>query len=97
MSTTQTTIQAQALTCPSCAVKGKPVETVTLQALVRPELRGQIAEGPYRFCDTLGCNTVYYTEDGSHTFSKSDLTVQVGVKETDAPRPVCYCFDHTIV
>lgn len=96
MSTAQTTIEAQALTCPCCAVKGEHVEIVTLQALVRPELRGRITAGPYRFCDTLSCDTIYYTEDGAHAFSKPDLTVRVGVKETDAPRPVCYCFDHTI-
>ena len=96
MSTTQTTAEAQALRCPSCAVKGGHVETVTLQALVRPELRGRITAGSYRFCDTLSCDTVYYDENGSHTFSKPDLTVRVGVKETDAPRPICYCFDLTI-
>ncbi len=88
--------RAQALRCPTCGLKGKPVKTVTLHALLKPQVPGRITQGPYRFCDALGCDTVYYAEDGSHLFSKSDMTVRVGVKETEAPRHVCYCFDHTI-
>lgn len=29
-------------------------------------------------------------------FAKADLRVRVGVKETEAPRPICYCFNHTV-
>ena len=29
-------------------------------------------------------------------FTKADLTVRVGIKETAAPRHICYCFNHTV-
>lgn len=38
---------------------------------------------------------VYFASDGK-TIPKRDLQVRVGVKEADAPRPVCYCFGHTV-
>jgi hypothetical protein len=28
-------------------------------------------------------------------FTKPDLKVRVGIKETDDPIPLCYCFDHS--
>ena len=81
--------------CPTCGSRGQKVKPITLQSLLTPDAIGRISESPYRFCDARDCPTVYFGEDGA-TFAKSDLTVRVGVKETDAPRPVCYCFDHTI-
>lgn len=75
---------------------GKKVELVTLRSLLRPEAQSRIAEAQYRFCGTQGCDVVYFTEGGHQVFLRSDLTVRVGVKETEAPRPVCYCFHHTI-
>lgn len=87
---------SKGLPCPSCSKKGKSVKPLTLNALLEPTSRDQVTEGPYRFCESPGCETVYYAEDGSHSFLKSDLTVRVGIKESEAPRYVCYCFDHTI-
>lgn len=81
--------------CPSCDRRGKKVKPITLGSLLTPDAAVKISETQYRFCDTHDCQVVYFGEDGS-TFSKNDLTVRVGVKEHDAPRQVCYCFDHTI-
>lgn len=81
--------------CPGCGSRGQKVKPITLQSLLTPDAAGRVSESPYRFCDGRDCQTVYFGEDGS-TFAKSDLSVRVGVKEADAPRPVCYCFDHTI-
>jgi Zinc binding domain len=81
--------------CPQCDGKGNIVKPITLHALLKPEAAGRISDTPYRFCDAIGCDTVYFGENGE-TFGKNDLTVRVGVKEHDAPRQVCYCFDHTI-
>lgn len=86
----------QAVVCPSCGQKGRPVKTVTLRSLVRAEIQVRITDGKYRYCPSPQCDVVYYAEDGSNRFEKSELSVRVGIKETDAPRPVCYCFDHTI-
>lgn len=50
----------------------------------------------YRFCDFPNCDVVYFAEDSDVTFTKSDLRVSVGVKETTGERPLCYCFGHTM-
>jgi len=84
------------MTCPSCATKGKIVKIETLRSLVKAEHQGRITEGRYRFCGAQACDVVYFSEDGSHIFTRPELTVRVGVKETEAPRPVCYCFGHTV-
>lgn len=81
--------------CPECRREGKRVKRVTLESLLIPSAIGRIGERAYRFCPTPGCEMVYYGSDGSG-FMKNDLTVRVGVKETTAPRPVCYCFEHTV-
>lgn len=82
--------------CPVSGTKSKLVKTVTLRSLIQDEQQHRIAEGRYRFCDTPGCEVVYFAEDGSHVFTQADLKVRVGVKETEAPRPICYCFAHTV-
>jgi len=82
--------------CPACGAEGKRVKTITLRSLLRPEKQAAVGEGQYFFCGSMGCKTVYFTEEGEKAFSTSDLTVRVGVKESSPPRPVCYCFDHSI-
>ncbi len=84
------------LACPACGERGCKVTRVTLESLLRPERRGDIGEDQYYVCATPSCDTVYFGASDSQTFRKTDLTVRFGLKETDAPRPVCYCFDHTV-
>jgi copper chaperone CopZ len=84
------------VTCPRCGQPGRPVKPVTLQSLLKPEARARAGTGPHRFCPTAPCEVVYFEETGTGIFTKSDLTVRVGLKETSAPRPVCYCFNHTV-
>jgi CopZ-like zinc binding protein len=52
--------------------------------------------GPYHFCASQECDVVYFGNQEVGLFLKGDLTVRVGIKENTAPRPVCYCFNHTI-
>jgi Zinc binding domain len=82
--------------CPACGVGGRKVMRVTLESLLRPERRGDIDGDQYYVCATPSCDTVYFGAHRSRTFRRSDLTVRFGLKETDAPRHVCYCFDHTV-
>lgn len=90
-------INGQAIVmCPVSGTKGKLVKTVTLRSLIKEEQQHRITEGRYWFCDAQECDVVYFAEDGSHIFTKADLKVRVGVKETEAPRPICYCFNHTV-
>jgi copper chaperone CopZ len=80
--------------CPNCKKPGRKVKTVTLANLLRPERHPAIGDRRYYVCATAECDTVYF--NGESRFGKADLVVRFGLKETTAPRPVCYCFGHTI-
>ncbi len=84
------------LACPSCGEMSRKVKHVTLESLLRPERRSDIGEDQNYVCATPRCDMVYFSASNGQTFSKLDLTVRFGLKETDAPRSVCYCFDHTV-
>jgi CopZ-like zinc binding protein len=82
--------------CPSCGEKGRPVKSITLQSLLKPEALPRMDDEPYYFCASQECDVVYFGSQGVAPFLKDDLIVRVGIKETIAPRHVCYCFNHTI-
>lgn len=82
--------------CPNCGERGRKVRRVTLESLLHPDRRADIGEDQYYVCATPRCDTVYFGASNGQTFRKPDLTVRFGLKETDAPRHVCYCFDHTV-
>lgn len=50
----------------------------------------------WRFCPSQDCDVVYFTEEGDTQFTKSQLKVPVGVKESSGERPLCYCFGHSV-
>lgn len=50
----------------------------------------------WRFCDSPECDVVYFSEEGDTAFTKSQLKVPVGTKETSGERPLCYCFGHSV-
>ncbi|MBN73846.1 MAG: Mercuric transport protein MerT [Gimesia sp.] len=50
----------------------------------------------WRYCDSSDCDVVYFSETGDISFTKSQLNVPVGVKETSGERPLCYCFGHSV-
>lgn len=81
--------------CLHSGAKGRSVKSVTLRALLKAELRNQVRDGVYHFCGDPTCDLVYFSTDRSQTFTKADLAVRVGIKETMAPRPLCYCFGHS--
>ena len=76
--------------CTQCGQKGKSVPTLTVKSLIKDHSR--VAPGDYLFCRTPACDVVYFSE--GQLFRKPDLKVRVGVKETDDPVPLCYCFDY---
>ena len=85
--------------CPTCGRKGKSVKPITLQSLLRPEIRGDIrgdiGEEKFNFCESPECPVAYFGGQGT-VFSKDDLTVRIGIKEATPPRTICYCFDHSM-
>ncbi len=79
--------------CPACGEKGQAVEKLTIEHMLKTDVAGKLA-GDYAFCKTATCDVVYFANTGE-TFRKQDLRVRVGIKETEDPSPVCYCFDYT--
>lgn len=69
---------------------------MTLRSLVEPAaLQGLVGVSGFAFCATPGCEVAYFAADGQ-TVHKASLTVRVGVKETESPRPLCYCFGYSV-
>ncbi len=81
--------------CPECGNKGKKVGEITLLQLLTDESIPLIQDVQYYFCQTPRCEVVYFSNDACQRFQKSDIRVRVGVKETEDPIPVCYCFNFT--
>ena len=77
--------------CPTCGSRAKSVPLTTVKHLSAP--KKQLHAGPYYICTAPSCNVVYF--GGDHTLGKCDLRVRVGIKETEDPIPVCYCFEFT--
>jgi hypothetical protein len=76
--------------CLSCEGQSRPVNLRTMLLMLKPELFDQVGESHYRFCDSPESPMVYFSRERS--FTTDDLRVRVGLKETDGPIPLCYCF-----
>jgi copper chaperone CopZ len=50
----------------------------------------------WRFCDSRDCDVVYFAEESDATFTRPQLKVAAGAKETAGERPLCYCFGHSV-
>ncbi len=82
--------------CPECRQAGNAVELITVKALVSISL--QLVENKtYYFCSTSFCPIVYYSSDGTSSFTKFQIRERVYQKEpyTDDVY-VCYCFKYTL-
>jgi hypothetical protein len=80
-----------------CGGKGKAVKPVTIQSLLTENAKANISsvEG-FRFCTTPSCEVAYFRSETGEQFLRRDVRVRIGLKETKSPRPICYCFDHTV-
>lgn len=81
--------------CPCSGTAGKPVHPATVQAMLKTSLRLQVRDDGYYFCGKPTCDIVYFSANGSQVFRKADLATRVGIKESQPPRPLCYCFGHS--
>ncbi len=82
---------------PACPMSGqvtKPVGRKTVESLVIPHAMATLRPQPYYFCDAPDCDTVYVSALGDHLIGKDKLTTRVGIKETEDPIPLCYCFGY---
>ncbi len=48
----------------------------------------------FLFCRSADCDVVYFHPDGD-SLRKPDVRVRVGLKETEDPVSICYCFGFT--
>ena len=82
---------------PTCPMNGQgtgPVGRKTVESLITPQAKASLTPQPYYFCNALDCDTVYVSALGDHIITKDMLTVRVGIKETEDPIPLCYCFGY---
>ena len=82
------------LACPRCGSQGKPVARDTIAGFVSPQALATLGNGESRFCPHPACPVAYYAPSGQ-PITKDLLSVRLGVKEDEGPRPICYCFGHT--
>ena len=83
------------IACPICGEFGNRVELFTVHSLVQESFIATIREDLYFFCANPDCEVVYYSFC-KDVIRKCQIKTRVGLKEKEAPRPVCYCFGHTI-
>ncbi|MCI0428435.1 MAG: hypothetical protein L0Z46_10510 [Nitrospiraceae bacterium] len=88
------TKQGDRFLCHQCGSEGQPVDRTTIDALLKPESPSQVNGSQYMFCETPHCPVVYYAADGTQ-LKKEQVRVRVGLKETEDPIPLCYCFGVT--
>ena len=74
---------------------GKPVPRETIARFISPEALASLGSGEPRFCPHPACPVAYYAPLGA-AILKDQLSVRIGIKETEGPRPICYCYDHSV-
>lgn len=86
----------EASICKECGNKGKSVKGSTLKSIVKESSFKTInnSHGFY-FCETPSCKVVYFNNEYPIYLYKDDVKIRVGIKETEDPIPVCYCFGWT--
>lgn len=82
--------------CPVTRTPGKKVDTATVKCLLSTSL-SEVQDTQYYFCGVEGCPVVYFSSDGTQTFSVEDVRERVFQKEPNSDDVlVCYCFQYTV-
>jgi hypothetical protein len=76
--------------CPECARRGRNVERITVEAMLRPAALALVADPEHRFCPTPECQVVYFGR--RDRFHRDEVAVPVFQKEPTGGRMACYCF-----
>ncbi|MBI4613738.1 MAG: copper ion binding protein [Planctomycetes bacterium] len=73
------------------------MKPITIERLVVEEARTHAGRTDgFRFCAEPSCDVAYFHPESGARIARSEVRVRIGQKETEAPRPVCYCFEHTV-
>lgn len=82
--------------CRRCGNRGQTVLKQTVGSLLKPDALSRLYEADYFFDTSPDCEVVYFSNAKDSYFTKTDVRVRVGIKETQNPIPICYCFGHTV-
>jgi Zinc binding domain len=77
--------------CGLCGTAGRPVESLTVKALLTEAALSRYEYAAYRFCPDAACAVVYFADSGT-TFTTADVRERVWQKEPPGDRKICYCF-----
>jgi hypothetical protein len=83
--------RAHPVECSECGTAGRPVESVTVKAMLTTSALARYEHEAYRFCPDQWC-TVAYFGGGGTIFTTSDVRERIWHKEPPGRRTVCYCF-----
>jgi hypothetical protein len=78
--------------CVGCDGHVNAVSRKTVLLMLKPDLLEQAISNSYSLCVERDCPVVYFDESGGRYFTVDDLRIRVGLKVTDDPIPLCYCF-----
>ncbi len=78
--------------CGTCKGQTRPVSRKTVLLMLKPHLLEQALTGVFGFCPARDCPVVYFEDHDRRMFTKDDLRVIVGIKASESPIPLCYCF-----
>lgn len=84
--------------CPRCGKPASRVDQQTVDSLVVESQRSTLSSEQHYYCTTADCGVVYFAPGAGEShgvIEKEQLRVRVGLKETEDPIAVCYCFGHT--
>jgi len=80
--------------CKVCGNEGLRVLPVTMATHLDAEYWDSLGDG-FRFSFTPDCPVIYYNNKKGSYFVKQEVKTRFGLKEEDAPRPICYCLQVT--
>lgn len=78
----------------TCPVSNTPIMPVGMLTVRLHTLLTELPETSFGFCEAARCPVVYVGADGT-LIDKAHVRTRVGVKETEEPILVCYCFEFT--
>jgi len=82
--------------CHHCGARGQKVGRETMEALLTPKALNRLEAGTHFFDSSPDCEIVYFSNEHDSYFKIGDVRVRVGIKESEPPIRICYCFGHTV-
>jgi hypothetical protein len=97
-STNKSTIQQKEVfnnACISCKKISQKIQYKTILMMLKYQQIKTAKIDEYFYCTNPNCDVVYFSNQYRLVFYKEDIRIRIGIKETEEPKTVCYCFDIT--